>query len=215
MPFHIWEKTSHVHPHKGLVIDKVVMTLMEPFISKVRNVTTDNFFTLFLLAKELKKKKATLLELRMNKVRLELFACAKCLQQRYSSKLMKTGDMAILTVYQCKPKKNVCVLSSLHISVELSESEKKKPEKMEFYNKSKCGLDVADQMARQYSVKAGTHWWPIAVFYNILDLEGTNAFVLYKKKQVTRFQDEISCSSLLQNYVKTTSLKIKQKHYYC
>ena len=130
---------------------------------------------------------------------------------------MKTGDMAILTVYQCKPKKNVCVLSSLHMSVELGESEKKKPEKMKFYNKSKFSLDVADQIARQYSVKAGTHWWPIAVFYNILDWAGTNAFVHYKKKQVTRFQDEISCSSLLQNYVKTTCtlLKIKQKHYYC
>ena len=60
MPFHIWENTSHVHPPKGLVINKVVMTLMEPFTSKVRNVTTDNFFTLFLLAKELKKKKASL-----------------------------------------------------------------------------------------------------------------------------------------------------------
>ena len=106
-------------------------------MSKVRNVTTNNFFTL--LAKELKKKKATLLELRMNKVRLKLSASAKCLQQRCSSKLTKTGDMAILTVYQCKPKKNVCVLSSLHMSVELSESEKKKPEKMEVYNKSKCG----------------------------------------------------------------------------
>ena len=151
----------------------------------------------------------------MNKVRLELPASVKCLQQRYSSKLMKTGDIAILTVYQCKPKKNVCALSSLHMSVELGKSEKKKPEKMKFYNKRKCGLDVADQMARQYSVKAGTHWWPIAVFYNILDLADTNAFMLYKKKQVTRFQDEISCSSLLQNYVKTTSLKIKQKHYYC
>ena len=188
MPFHIWEKTSHVHPPKGLIIDKVVMTLMEPFMSKGRNVTTDNLFMLFLLAKEQKKKKASLVET-MNKVRLELPASAKCLQQRYSSKLMKTGDTAILTAYQCKPKKKFVfsVLCIVHMFVELGESEKKKPEKMEFYNKSKCGLDVADQMARQYSVKAGTHWWPIAVFYNILDLAGTNAFVLYKKKQVTRF----------------------------
>ena len=97
MPFHIWENTSHVHPPKGLVIDKVVMTLMEPFMSKVRNVTTDNFFT-FLLAKQLKRRKPALLELHMNKVRLELPASAKCLQQCYSSKLMKTGDMAILIV---------------------------------------------------------------------------------------------------------------------
>ena len=63
MAFHIWAKTSHVHPPKGLVSDKVVMTLMEPFISKGRNVTIDNFFTLFLLAKELKKRKPALLEL--------------------------------------------------------------------------------------------------------------------------------------------------------
>ena len=180
MPFYIWAKTSHVHPPKGLVSDKVVMTLIKPFMRKGRKVTTDNFFTLFLLTKELKKKKASLVGT-MNKVRLELPTSAKCLQQRYSSKLMKTGNMAILTVHQCKSKKNVCVLSSLHLSVELGESEKKKLEKMKFYKKSKCGIDVADQMARQYSVEADTRRWPVAVFYNILDLSGINAFVFYKK----------------------------------
>ena len=58
MPFHNWEKTSHVHPPKGLVIDKVVMTLMKPFMSKGRNISTDNLFMLFLLAKKLKKKES-------------------------------------------------------------------------------------------------------------------------------------------------------------
>ena len=116
--------------------------------------------------------------------------------------------MATLTVYQCKPKKNVCVLSSLHISAELGRSEKKKPETVKFYDKTKSGLDVADQLARQYSLKAGTRRWPVAVFYKILlDLAGINTFVLYKNKQMTRFQDEISSSSLLQNYAKTKSLK--------
>ena len=41
---------------------------------------------------------------------------------------------------------------------------------------------IADQMARQYTVKAGTWRWPVAVFYNILDLACINAYVLYKKK---------------------------------
>ena len=68
------------------------------------------------------------------------------------------------------------------MSIELGKSEKKKLETMKFYNKSKCGFDVADQMPKQYSVKAGTRRWPIAVFYNILDLAGTNAFVLLKKQ---------------------------------
>ena len=89
------------------------MTLTEPFMGKDRNVTTDNFFTLFLLAKKLKKKKTSLIKT-MNKVRRELPASAKFLLQHYSSKLMKAGDMANLTVYQCEPKKNVFVFSSLH-----------------------------------------------------------------------------------------------------
>ena len=42
------------------------------------------------------------------------------------------------------------------MSVEVGVSEKKKSETVEFYNKTKYGVDVADQMARQYSVKAGT-----------------------------------------------------------
>ena len=122
----------------------------------------------------------------MNKVRRELPAFAKCLRQRSFSKLMKAGDMATLTVYQGKPKKNVCVLSFLHMSVELGESEEKTPETVEFYNKTKGGVDVADQMVRQYSFKAGTRRCPVAVFYNILDLAGINAFVLYKKRIVDK-----------------------------
>ena len=86
--------------------------------------------------------------------------------------------MATLTVYQCKPKKNACVLSSRHITVERGQSEKNKPETVEFYNKTKCGFDVADKMARQYSVKADTRRWLVAIFYNILDLASINAFAL-------------------------------------
>ena len=37
-------------------------------------------------------------------------------------------------------------------------------------------------MIRQYTVKVSTVRWPVAVFYNILDLASINAYVLYKKK---------------------------------
>ena len=67
--------------------DNVVMNLMQPFMCKGRNVTTDNFFTSFLLAKELKKKKTSFVGT-LKKVRRELPASAKCLQQCYSSKLI-------------------------------------------------------------------------------------------------------------------------------
>ena len=50
-------------------LSDVVMTLMEPFMGKSRNVTTDNFFASFLVAKELEKK--TSLVGTTNKVRRE------------------------------------------------------------------------------------------------------------------------------------------------
>ena len=59
---------------------------------------------------------------------------------------------------------------------------KKNPETVTFHNKTKCGVNIAGQMLRQYTVKTGTRLWPVAVFYNLLDLACINAYVLYKKK---------------------------------
>ncbi|KAJ4947805.1 hypothetical protein JOQ06_009837, partial [Pogonophryne albipinna] len=86
----------------------------------------------------------------------------------------------VLSVYQCKPRRNVTILSTQHQHVAISTEKKKKPETVEYYNHSKVGVDVLDQMARQYSVKGGTRRWPVAVFYNVLDLAAINAWVLYR-----------------------------------
>ena len=80
-------------------------------------------------------------------------------------------------------KNNVCVLGSLHMSVDVNASEKRKPEAIEFYNKTKCsGVDAADQKFNQYLVKANTRRWPVAVFYNILRFACINAFVSHKER---------------------------------
>ena len=50
-------------PSTKRLSDNVVMTLKEPLMGKRRNVTTDNFFISFLLAKALKKRKPALLKL--------------------------------------------------------------------------------------------------------------------------------------------------------
>ena len=63
-------------------------------------------------------------------------------------------------------------MSMLHPDVENPsyKNPKKKPETVVFYNKIKSGVDITDQMARKYSVKAGSRRWPIHVFYNVIDL---------------------------------------------
>ncbi|KAF3837718.1 hypothetical protein F7725_009486, partial [Dissostichus mawsoni] len=83
----------------------------------------------------------------------------------------------------CKARRNITTLSTQHQHVAISTERKKKPETVDYYSKqfnSKVGVDVLDQMARQYSVKGGTRRWPVAVFYNVLDLTAINAWVLYR-----------------------------------
>ena len=50
---------------------------------------------------------------------------------------------------------------------------------MLFYNKIKA-VDVIDQMARKYSVKAASRRWPVHVFYNVMDLALINSWILYR-----------------------------------
>ena len=73
------------------------------------------------------------------------------------------------------------------------ESDEKKLERVEFYSKTKNGVDEADEISRQYLVQAATCRWPVAVFYNFMDLAGVNAFVLYKKQ----ISDKASTRDLL------------------
>lgn len=43
------------------------------------------------------------------------------------------------------------------------------------------GVNIIDQMARKYTVRAGSRRWPVHVFYNILDLAPINSWILYRK----------------------------------
>ena len=55
----------------------------------------------------------------------------------------------------------------------------KKPKAIFFYNETKVGVDVLDQMSRCYSVKAGSRNWPIHMFYNIIDMALINSWIIY------------------------------------
>ncbi|CAK6968768.1 piggyBac transposable element-derived protein 4-like [Scomber scombrus] len=58
-------------PSNQSVSERVVMKLMEPYLGKGRNVTTDNYFTSLTLAKTLLKRNTSLVGT-MNKARSEL-----------------------------------------------------------------------------------------------------------------------------------------------
>ena len=81
---------------------------------------------------------------------------------------------------------------------------KKKLETDTFYNKTKCGMNIADQMARQYTVKAGKRRWLVGVFSNILNPACINAYVLCRKKT----GDAIS----RRNFIFQLALELREAH---
>ena len=79
------------------------------------------------------------------------------------------------------------ILSSMHSDVHTGSGPKAKPETVAFYNSTKYGVDVVDQMARKYSVKSASRRWPVHTFFNVLDLAGLNAWILYKEITKEKF----------------------------
>ena len=57
---------------------------------------------------------------------------------------------------------------------------KKKPEAISYYNSTKSRVDTADDMLRCYGTKAASRRWPLAAFFNFLDIISLNAFVIAK-----------------------------------
>ena len=162
----------------------VVMNLMQPIFKSGYNVTCDNFFTSLDVALRLAKQKCSIVgTVRQNRRELPQAATKK--QQQHETSLFTTtqSESVTLTSYQCKKHKSVLIMSTLHPDVEISShnNPKKKPETVLFYNKTKAGVDVIDQMARKYSVKAASRRWPIHVFYNVIDLALINSWVLFRE----------------------------------
>ncbi|XP_019731207.1 LOW QUALITY PROTEIN: piggyBac transposable element-derived protein 4-like [Hippocampus comes] len=159
--------------------ENVVLKLMEPFLDQGRTVTVDNFVTSLSLANRLLQRNTTLLG-SINKNPRELPATAKETsgRQLHSTQVFTSGR-ALLTVYASKKKKKVCLLSTMHQKVEIVDARKQKPNTVDDYNNLKCGVDIMDHKLRNYSVRAGTRRWPMALFYNLLDMAATNVHVLY------------------------------------
>ena len=130
------------------VSDHVVMKLAETYLKKGRNITTDNHFTLVKLAKLLKSKNTSLLGT-LNKMRREVPSELKSMRdEQFTTKLYKSDDDILLSVYQGKRKKNVLLLSTLHADATMADNQKKTPETVKCYNDTKYGVDAVDQMAQ-------------------------------------------------------------------
>lgn len=157
----------------------VVMKLTEPIWNKGYNITTDNFFTSADLARQLLAKRTTIVGT-VRAHRRELPPPPPQRLELHSSIFYESNELH-LTRYQAKRTKTVHILSTQHRGTTCQPDGKKKPFTILYYNSTKYGVDMLDQMARQLSTKSGCRRWPLAVFFNIIDLAAINAWILYKK----------------------------------
>ncbi|KAL2751625.1 piggyBac transposable element-derived protein 4-like [Vespula maculifrons] len=111
--------------------------MVELFIGCWRNIMIDNFFTSASLERKLMAKR-TILFGTIRSYRRELFQLAKSVKdelERFSI-----------------PPKEVTILNSKHIRIKINIDRKRILETIAYYNKTKFGIDVNDQMTRKYSV---------------------------------------------------------------
>ncbi|GFR63106.1 Piggybac transposable element-derived protein 4-like protein [Elysia marginata] len=68
--------------------------------------------------------------------------------------------------------------------------EKKKPEIVLPYNKTKGDVGAMDQMAHAFTTKRKTKRWPLVMFFNLLDLASIASSVVFRIKNSV---DTLSC----------------------
>ncbi len=91
-------------------------------------------------------------------------------------------DVSCNTI-NASPKKYICYLpcTTKQTCKSSQLQAKKKSDIVLTYNKTKVGVDAVDSMTKHYSWKAPTRRWPVAVFYNIIDMSIINSCVLFRK----------------------------------
>nr|XP_061796549.1 piggyBac transposable element-derived protein 4-like [Nerophis lumbriciformis] len=155
----------------------VVLRLCDSF--EGHTVTTDNFFTSFPLAEELKKKKIALVgTLRKNKGELPPALLRITCRQPLSSLFAFTKNMALVS-YVPKRAENFLVLSTRHRTPEVPEGALKKPQIILDYNRCKGAVDHLDQVRITYSCRRRALRWPMCLFHYMVDISAYNAFVLF------------------------------------
>lgn len=54
-----------------------------------------------------------------------------------------------------------------------------KPEMIAWYNLTKGGVDSMDEKCAKYSCSRRTRRWPLAIFYEVIDICSANSFIMY------------------------------------
>lgn len=157
---------------------QAVLNLVKPLEGTNRNITADNWFTSVELLSELKKRGLTYVgTIKKNKKEIpSSFLPAK--KRETNSCLFGFSNDVTLVSFVPKRNKAVILVSSMHHDKSI-DSESGKPEIIEFYNITKGGVDALDEKCTKYSTSRRTRRWPMAIFFNLLNISLVNSYVIF------------------------------------
>ncbi|KAL7633073.1 UNVERIFIED_CONTAM: hypothetical protein RMT77_016649 [Armadillidium vulgare] len=161
--------------------------ITKPFHKSNRNVTTDNWFTSIPLALDLLNNCGMTLvgTVKGNKKEIPTEMKEKHNREIGSSAFLYTKEMTLVSYVptSSKTKKKVVLfLSSMHSQPTLGQSGK--PEIIEYYNRTKGGVDSFDQMCAIYSCGRKTKRWPLCVFFGMINACVINSWIIHNDNMV-------------------------------
>lgn len=163
--------------------EEIVLRLCQPIKNSRRNVTFDNWFASYSLVVRLLKEYqlTSVCTLRKNKREIPN-AFLEVKQREVKSSLFGFQKDVTLVSYVPKKGKNVLLFSTMHHDNNIDEETgaDRKPEIITFYNVTKGGVEVADELSSNYNVSRNSRRWPLTIFFSLLNTASINAFVIYK-----------------------------------
>jgi hypothetical protein len=161
--------------------EKVVLELTEPLKNSGTNITRDNYFTSHDLGEKLLDNGMTLLGT-MRKHRREIPPLLQANPNREKgSSIFVFTRLQTMVSYVPKKNKTVILYSTMHHDGRV-DRETGKPDIILDYNATKGSVDTVDQLCHTYSEQRRTKRWPMAYFYNILNITGINSMVVFLLK---------------------------------
>ena len=117
----------------------------------------------------------------MRKCKREIPECMKASKSRETkTSTFGFNDQITMVSYVLKKNKSVIMLSTMHHDINIDEEDPKmRPEIIKFYNKTKIGVDLVDQMVQTYTCRRQTRRWPLNLFCNLLDIAALNAYTVF------------------------------------
>ncbi|XP_025831094.1 piggyBac transposable element-derived protein 4-like [Agrilus planipennis] len=162
----------------------LVPRLCQPISGSNRNLTTDNFFSSIPLAYTLlQEHKLTLIgTLKKNKPQIPPDMMIK---RPEKTTMFAFEEKSTLVSYIPKPRKNVFLLSTMHLDDSI-DGETGKPSIIIDYNKTKGGVDTVDKLCAAYNCARITRRWPLVLFYGLLNIAGINSYIIYKNNNIDK-----------------------------